>query len=149
MHALQFLANRIVAAGKDVNWQIVLHLANLSRIGQPWECVQKRLHRIGLKRREAQRIVDKSIDFCVVTAKPIKWGASWFKRSVHQLHRICARRNRLSKASQAIKCARSAERQAVDGMTVVEHKLLCGERAHAVSQQDVWPASMLVLCDDS
>ena len=33
-------------------------------------------------------------------------------------------------------------------MTVVENKLLGGERTHAVPKQDVWLAWMFVLCDD-
>ena len=32
-------------------------------------------------------------------------------------------------------------------MTVIEHKLLRGKRAHTVSEQDVWLARVLLLCD--
>src|SRR6266446_10820616 len=84
-----------------------LHLANLSRIGQPWECVQKRLHRIGLKGRKAKWIIDESIHLRIVAANPIHRSTSGLKSSVHQLHWVFARRDRLSHASQAIECARS------------------------------------------
>src|SRR5205823_15126554 len=134
---------------KNVNRKIVAHFPDFPRIGQSRECAQKGLHRIGLKRWKTERIVDESIHFCVVPAKPIKRCARGFKSSVQHFHRVLPWRYRLSNASQAIKCARPGQCQAVDGMTVIEHKLLRRERAHAVSQQDVWPTSMLVLCDDS
>src|SRR5207302_6914015 len=125
-------ANGIIAARKNVNRKIVAHFPDFPRIGQSRECTQKGLHRIGLKRWKTERIVDESIHFCVVTAKPIKRRSSWFKRSVHHFHRVLPRRYRLSNASQAIERARAGQCQALNGMTVVENKLLGGKRTHAV-----------------
>jgi hypothetical protein len=100
------------------------------------------------KRRKTERIVDESIHFRIVPAEPVERRASWFKRSIHQLHWILVRGHRLNEARQAIQSAGPGKDQAVDGMTMVKNELLRGERTHAVAQQNVRLARVLVLPDD-